>query len=92
MTIRQERRLTGKRLCHHALRSENHKIYDVVLGRSELSLETYFQGLPGKEQVKVVCMDLATLAGKKTRPQGQDRSRSLPCHPVGESALPELLA
>jgi len=39
---------------------KNHKIYDVVLGRSELSLETYFQGLPGKEQVKVVCMDLAT--------------------------------
>jgi len=39
---------------------KNHKIYDVVLGRSELSLETYFQGLQGKEQVKVVCMDLAT--------------------------------
>jgi transposase len=39
---------------------KNHKIYDVVLGRSELSLESYFQRLQGKEQVKVVCMDLAT--------------------------------
>src|SRR5664279_240337 len=39
---------------------KNHKIYDVVLGRSELSLQAYFERLPGKLQVKVVCMDLAT--------------------------------
>jgi len=39
---------------------KNHKIYDMVLGRSELSLESYFQRLEGKAQVKVVCMDLAT--------------------------------
>jgi transposase len=38
----------------------NHKIYDVVLGRSELSLEAYFHRLEGKSEVKVVCMDLAT--------------------------------
>jgi len=38
----------------------NHKIYDVVLGRSELSLEAYFQGLEGKAEVRVVCMDLAS--------------------------------
>jgi transposase len=38
----------------------NHKIYDVVLGRSELSLEAYFQRLDGKNEVRVVCMDLAT--------------------------------
>jgi len=31
-----------------------------VLGRSELSLESYFQRLQGKELVRVVCMDLAT--------------------------------
>ena len=37
----------------------NHKIYDVVLGRSELSLEAYFQRLEGKAEVRVVCMDLA---------------------------------
>jgi transposase len=30
------------------------------LGRSELSLETYFQRLEGKDQVRVVCMDLAS--------------------------------
>ena len=39
---------------------KNHRIYDVVLGRSELSLESYFQRLQGKELVRVVCMDLAT--------------------------------
>ncbi len=38
----------------------HHKIYDVVLGRSELSLEAYFQKLEGKAEVRVVCMDLAT--------------------------------
>lgn len=36
-----------------------HKIYDVVLGRSEASLEPYFQRLEGKADVRVVCMDLA---------------------------------
>ena len=39
---------------------KNHKIYDVVLGRSEASLESYFQRLEGKAKVKLVCMDLAT--------------------------------
>jgi transposase len=38
----------------------NHKIYDVVLGRSELSLGAYFRRLEGKAEVRVVCMDLAT--------------------------------
>jgi transposase len=39
---------------------KNHKVYDVVLSRSELSLEAYFQRLKGKPEVQVVCMDLAT--------------------------------
>jgi transposase len=38
----------------------HHRVYDVVLGRSELSLENYFQKLEGKAEVRVVCMDLAT--------------------------------
>ena len=37
-----------------------HKIFDVVLGRSEAALETYLDRLPGKDRVKVVCMDLAS--------------------------------
>ncbi len=40
---------------------KNHKIYDVVLGRSELSLESYLQKLQGKSEVRIVCMDLATV-------------------------------
>ena len=39
----------------------NHKIHDVVLGRSEASLESYFHRLEGKHLVKVVCMDLAAV-------------------------------
>ena len=39
---------------------KNHKVYDVVLGRSELSLKAYFEQLKGKDQVRVVCMDLAS--------------------------------
>lgn len=40
---------------------KNHKIYDVVLGRTELSLQAYLQRLEGKDQVRVVCMDLASV-------------------------------
>jgi transposase len=39
----------------------HHKVYDVVLGRSELSLDAYFQRLEGKAEVRVVCMDLASV-------------------------------
>jgi transposase len=40
---------------------KNHRIYDVTLGRSEAALESYLLGLKGKEQVRVVCMDLASV-------------------------------
>jgi transposase len=39
---------------------KNHKVHDVVLGRSEASLEGYLARLEGKDRVQVVCMDLAT--------------------------------
>lgn len=39
---------------------KNPKVYDVVLGRSEASLEGYFRRLRGKEKVRVVCIDLAS--------------------------------
>jgi transposase len=38
---------------------EHHRIYDVTLGRSETALEPYLKGLKGREQVRVVCMDLS---------------------------------
>lgn len=38
----------------------HHKIFDVVLGRSELALQSYFTRLAGKERVEVVCMDLSS--------------------------------
>lgn len=40
---------------------KNHRIYDIALGRSEAALESYFVRLQGKEQVRVVCMDLAVV-------------------------------
>jgi transposase len=38
----------------------NHSVFDVVLGRSEASLESYLAHLLGKDRVRVVCMDLAS--------------------------------
>jgi transposase len=38
---------------------KHHKVYDVVLGRSEAALDGYFRQLQGKENVRVVCIDLA---------------------------------
>ena len=37
-----------------------HKVYDVVLGRSESALAAYFERLEGKAEVKLVCMDLSS--------------------------------
>ena len=37
-----------------------HAVFDVVAGRSEKALESYLEKLPGKERVKVVCMDLSS--------------------------------
>jgi transposase len=39
---------------------KKHTIYDVVLGRSEASLEAYLQKLDDKDKVLVVCMDLSS--------------------------------
>lgn len=39
---------------------KNHKVYDVVLGRSEADLDGYFQALEGKDRVRVVCIDLSS--------------------------------
>lgn len=38
---------------------KNHKVFDVVLGRSEDSLKAYLKRLPGRERVRVVVMDLS---------------------------------
>jgi transposase len=37
----------------------SHKIYDVTLGRSELSLKPYLESLPERHRTKVVVMDLS---------------------------------
>ena len=38
---------------------KNHKVFDVVLGRSEESLKAYLKGLKGRERVQIVVMDLS---------------------------------
>ena len=37
----------------------HHKVYDVVLGRSEAALESYWS-VEGKAEVRLICMDLAS--------------------------------
>ena len=39
---------------------KNHKVFDVVLGRSEKSLRNYLRKLPNKKRVKIVVMDLSS--------------------------------
>jgi transposase len=39
---------------------KKHTIYDVVLGRSEASLDSYLQRLQGKDRVRIVCIDLSS--------------------------------
>jgi len=36
-----------------------HKVFDVQLGRSELSLQRFLDELPGKEHTQIVCIDLS---------------------------------
>jgi transposase len=36
-----------------------HRVYDVTLGRSEKALKPYLERLPGKDNVKVILMDLS---------------------------------
>jgi len=38
---------------------KNHRVFDVVLGRSEPSLRSYLNNLPGRDHVRVVVMDLS---------------------------------
>src|SRR5690606_16718004 len=38
---------------------KNHKVFDVVLGRSEASLRSYLKRLTGKENVRIIVMDLS---------------------------------
>lgn len=38
---------------------KNHKVFDVVLGRSEASLKRYLERLPGRDNVQVIVMDLS---------------------------------
>lgn len=39
---------------------KKHKVFDVVLGRSEASLPSDLEKLPGKQAVRVICMDLSS--------------------------------
>lgn len=39
---------------------KKHRVFDVVLGRSEASLDEYLSRLPGKDRVQVVVMDLSS--------------------------------
>lgn len=39
---------------------QHHRVYDVVLGRSDAELDAYLGRLKGKERVRVVCMDLSS--------------------------------
>ena len=39
---------------------KKHKVFDIVKGRSAKDLKSYLEQLPGKEHVKVICIDLSS--------------------------------
>lgn len=39
---------------------KKHKIFDIVKGRSASDLSSYLEKLPGKDRVKVICIDLSS--------------------------------
>jgi transposase len=39
---------------------KNHKVFDVVEGKSHEALEAFLKGLQGKEKVRIVCIDLSS--------------------------------
>lgn len=39
---------------------KKHKIFDIVKGKSEEELRRYLEKLPGKEKVKIICIDLSS--------------------------------
>ena len=72
-----------------------HTIFDVVLGRSEAALEAYLSKLPGKDRVRVVCIDLASVYRaivRKHFPKAKIVAESLSCHSPDQSPLSGLLA
>jgi transposase len=50
----------GKRFATTLCDLRKHRVFDVVDGRSQVSLASFLEQLPGKEAVKVICMDLST--------------------------------
>ncbi len=45
----------------------DHSIFDVVNGRTGKDIAAYLKALPGKEKVKVICMDLSSTYRKLVR-------------------------
>ena len=39
---------------------KNHRIFDIVPGRSEADLRPYLERLQGREKVRLVCIDLSS--------------------------------
>ncbi len=72
----------------------HNRIYDVVLGRTEASLERYLARLTGKDKVEVACMDLSAtyrFVARKHFLNARDRRRPLSRYPPGEPPFSRLL-
>jgi len=50
----------GQRFATTFCDLKNHRVFDVVLGRSEKQLRSFICQLQGREQVRVVCIDLSS--------------------------------
>ena len=50
----------GQRFATTFCDLKNHRVFDVVPGRSPQDLEAYVRALKGREQVRVICIDLSS--------------------------------
>lgn len=50
----------GRKFATTLCNLKSHKVFDIVEGRSPADLDAYFRSLQGKDNVKVVCIDLSS--------------------------------
>jgi transposase len=56
---KRTRHQRGTRFATTLCNLRNHRVFDIVEGRDPQDLDSYFSALKGKENVRVICMDLS---------------------------------
>ena len=85
-----EHKIHKRRFATTIVDLKNHRVYDIIEGKSETSIGARIRSYPGRMQVKVVCMDLSSplsQPGTALFPQCQDSCRPFPCDKISAEYL-----